>query len=124
MAANHSARGRYAGFGLLAGAGLSLLAVRPVAAYGGAGTMGGGGYGGGTVGMVPGFGGLLWPLLLIVGILALLYWARAGRSANGHGVGRSGSANPDPAMETLRERYARGELTESEFEERRRRLER
>ncbi|MGM0397550.1 MAG: SHOCT domain-containing protein [Halobacteriota archaeon] len=118
MAANESALGRYAWIGLLAIAGLSVVAVRPVVADGGAGMMGGG-YGGGTVGMVPGFGGFLWPLLLIGGVLALLYWAGDRGGADHHGGARA-----DAAMETLRQRYARGELTEEEFEERRRRLER
>ncbi|UWG46832.1 putative membrane protein [Halanaeroarchaeum sp. HSR-CO] len=100
----------------LALAGLPVLAVRTVAAYGSPGMPGGGGYGmtGGTM-----FGGFLWPLLLIGGVLALLYWAGDRGGADHHGDDRT-----DSAMETLRQRYARGELTEEEFEERRRRLER
>ncbi|MFW5918745.1 MAG: SHOCT domain-containing protein [Halanaeroarchaeum sp.] len=99
---------------LLALAGLAVAAVQPAVAYGG-GMMGGGGYG-----AMPGFGffGFLWPLLFFGGILYLVYAVAGNGSSTGGGLGRS-----DSAMETLRERYARGELTEEEFEQRRRRLE-
>lgn len=114
MAANRSSgpggRGRIT---LLAVTGLAVLGVQPVAAYGG-GMMGGGAYG-----AMPGFGfGFLWPLLFFGGILYLLY-AMAGNGSSNQG--RLGGSTT--AMETLRERYARGELTEEEFEQRRRRLE-
>lgn len=38
------------------------------------------------------------------------------------GVSRSGGTETDPALEELRLAYARGELTDEEFEERRQRL--
>lgn len=94
---------------------LTVIAVDPALAYGGTGMMGGG-----TTGAMAGFGffGLLWPLLILGGLLALVYWA----VGSGNGGGRPTGSNS--ALETLRERYARGELTDNEFEERRRRLER
>lgn len=75
-------------------------------------TMGGGmmGYGGfGTFG-----GGMfLWPLVLVALVLVLYYAVS----------NRDGTGTSDAALATLRERYARGELTDEEFEERRRTLE-
>ena len=65
-------------------------------------------------------GGWAWllmgvvPLLVLLGIGYLLYSA----------VRRSSDEQPDPAIEELRSAYARGDLTEDEFEKRRKRLER
>lgn len=117
MAANAASGFRSAArIGLAAVGGLAVLAVRPVLALGDIAMMGGG-YGG--VGGVAGFGGFLWPLLVIGGVVALLFWGGTGGGNAGQEIDRS-----DSAVATLRERYARGELTEAEFEERRRRLER
>ncbi|WP_049913522.1 SHOCT domain-containing protein [Haloferax prahovense] len=74
-------------------------------------TMGGGMMGGGF-GMFGG-GMFLWPLLLI-GLGLLVYYAVSDRNE---------SASSDEALETLRKRYARGELSDEEFEERKRTLE-
>lgn len=71
-------------------------------------------FGGGMMGGAGMMGGymFLWPILLI-GLIVLLV----------SGLGDQGeSRDSDQAMTVLRERYARGELTEEEFEERRRRL--
>lgn len=59
---------------------------------------------------------LLWglPVLVLLGGGYLLYRA----------VSRSGRTATDPALEELRLAYARGDLSEEEFEERRRRLRR
>lgn len=54
------------------------------------------------------------PLLVVLGIGYLLYGA----------VRQSGGRRPDPALEELRAAYARGDLTDEEFEERRERLQR
>lgn len=141
MAANDGTAVGYIGRPiLLALGGLAVVAVQPALAHGGGGMMGGG-YGGGMAG--GGFGGFLWPLLLVGGVLAFVYWAigdggsvdkggsvgKAGWLNDGGSVGRGGSnvrghVGSDPAIETLRERYARGELTDDGYEERRRRLER
>jgi putative membrane protein len=63
-----------------------------------------------------GFGpaGLLWSLfgfLVVVGLVVLIIWALS-RSTN-----RVSSSGPDrtEALEILRLRYARGEITEAEF---------
>ena len=59
------------------------------------------------------FGGgmFLWPLL-VLGLIALaIYWA-------GSQSEESNSEQPDPARAELRERYARGEITDEVFEER------
>ena len=58
----------------------------------------------------------LFPLLVLVGIGYLVY-AAVRRSS-------TGAAESDPALEELRLAYARGELTDEEFETRRERLRR
>lgn len=114
MAANRSIRETLT-TGTLVAAALALVAVDPALAYGGAGMMGGG-----TAGPTAGFGfvGMLWPLLLLGGLIAVVYWAADS------GAGGVGSSESDTALDTLHERYARGEMTEDEFAQRRRRLER
>jgi putative membrane protein len=53
----------------------------------------------------------VWPLLLVGGV-ALLVWAVVRASA----TGTTGAARPaDPAREILRERFARGEITEDQL---------
>ncbi|WP_079978735.1 SHOCT domain-containing protein [Halolamina sediminis] len=61
---------------------------------------------------------LLWPLVLLTVVLTLGYgiYARERTPATGR-------SQTDTALTTLRARYARGEISEDEFEERRRRLE-
>ncbi len=82
--------------------------------------MGGTGWwGDGTMGGVSPVWGVATLLVLLVVVAAigyLLYRALAGRG------GADGRA--DPAIEELRLAYARGDLTEEEFEERRERLRR
>jgi putative membrane protein len=59
---------------------------------------------------------VLWWVLLVVGIVTLIRWT----SARGpRGLRRS---EEDRAIEILRERYARGEIDKTEFEERKRNL--
>lgn len=72
------------------------------------------GWWGGTGGRLPwlwGVGMLLAWLVPLVGAGYLLYRAA-----------RSGSSAADPALEELRLAYARGDLSEEEFEERREKL--
>lgn len=86
---------------------LFVLALLALLAVGGGGMMGTGGFGmvGGWMFVVP---------LLLLGLVILLVVAFADRD----------DAEPtDSALETLRRRYARGELTEEEYEARRRTLE-
>ncbi|MDS0478145.1 SHOCT domain-containing protein [Natrinema sp. 1APR25-10V2] len=89
---------------------LALLSVPLlVAATGTAAAHGGGMMGGlGGFGMLGG-GMFLWPLLLIGLVLLLMYGTNREESASG----------PDTALAELRERYARGELSDEEFENRR-----
>ena len=59
---------------------------------------------------------LMWlvPLLILLGAGYLLYGA----------ISDSGGRRTDPAIEELRAAYARGELSDEEFEQRRERLDR
>ena len=77
--------------------------------YGG-GMMGGGGWGlfGGTMGLL----GVLWMVLLLA-VPAYLVYAL---------LVRDGDDGADRPLTVLRERYARGELSDEEFEQRRERL--
>ncbi|PGF14050.1 hypothetical protein CP556_23590 [Natrinema sp. CBA1119] len=86
-------------------------------------------HGGGTGGAMGGWGAFggwmfLWPFVLL-GLLALLVvWA--GSRRRGDRTDRTDRADradrSDRALEELRERYARGELSEEEFERRRHNL--
>ena len=70
-----------------------------------------------------GFGGWLWMLgglALVIGIVVLVVWAIGGYS---HVSDRRADSNPRPeALDILRERFARGEITEAEFEQAKRAL--
>lgn len=57
---------------------------------------------------------ILWWVLIIVGIVALVKWL--GTSAGGRRGGES------RALDILKERYARGEIDEQEFQKRKRDL--
>ncbi|MCU4744531.1 SHOCT domain-containing protein [Natronoglomus mannanivorans] len=99
--------GRYCGRFAAIGAVLLVTMTGTGAAQGHGGA-------GGTMGNWGAFGGwmILWPVVLI-GLLALLVlWTGS----------RPGSERPDRALEELRERYARGDLSDDEFERRRRNL--
>lgn len=90
-----------------------------VAATGTATAHAGGGYsggamGGGTMGGGTGLWGVLWMGILIALVLALAYWLLDRGSGDGDADPRS----------VLRERYARGEISDEEFERRRDRLDR
>lgn len=65
------------------------------------------------------FAGLFW-LLLVGGGIGLVVWAITRRS--GAGAGADG-LQQNQALSILRERFARGEITESEYQEQRRVLE-
>jgi putative membrane protein len=65
-----------------------------------------------------GFGGIfmvLWWVLVVVGIVVLVIWLTKATS------GRVG-AGRDKALDILKERYARGEIDEQEFEKKKRDL--
>ncbi|MFH1494373.1 MAG: SHOCT domain-containing protein [Pseudomonadota bacterium] len=62
-----------------------------------------------------GFGGIfmiLWWVLVIAGIVALVKWMVSSSSAG------SRSGGDSKALEILKERYARGEIDEQEFQKR------
>ncbi|MDY7082871.1 MAG: SHOCT domain-containing protein [Halobacteria archaeon] len=111
----------------LAGTVLTYLATIPTLAHPVNGTeawhhhgMGDGGWmAGGWMGGGMGWFGmimmLVWVIILVVVPLAFLYWLF---TRSGH------RRKDDRAMQVLREQYARGEIDEDEFEERRSRLER
>ena len=62
---------------------------------------------------------LLFWVLLIVAIVALIRWMLVTESGGGQAIGARGQ---DHALEILRERYARGDITTEEFEAKRRDL--
>lgn len=65
-----------------------------------------------------------WPLvwILILGVLVVGAVYLVTRWLPAHERGEGDPDDPDRAMAVLRERYARGEVTDEEFEERRKRL--
>jgi putative membrane protein len=66
-----------------------------------------------------GFGGIfmiLWWVLLIVLVVGLAKWMLSSFGGSGHG------ASSSKALEILKERYARGEIDEQEFQQRKRDL--
>ena len=71
-----------------------------------------------------GFAGLLWMLgglLVTVGIVVLIVWAVSGIARGPRPVGppfagAGGAPGGQTPLEILRERYARGEISEEEFE--------
>jgi uncharacterized membrane protein len=74
-------------------------------------------------GMMGGFGliGLLFNLVVIVGIVVLVIWAVRQVSSNGQGAGLLGQLNNRSAEATPREivaeRYTRGEITREQYQE-------
>lgn len=59
---------------------------------------------------------ILWWLLVILGIVALVRWTA------GVGPRQAGPREEDRSLAILRERYARGEINKTEFEDRKRDL--
>lgn len=94
-----------------------LIAATGTAAAQSGGTHGGGmtgGSGWGLFGGAMGLWGLLW-MGLLVAVLLYVVSVLLDRGSDG---------NEDQSLSVLRERYARGELSEEEFERRRNQLER
>ncbi|WP_306060846.1 SHOCT domain-containing protein [Natronococcus wangiae] len=110
------ALGRSAGRATVSGAVFLVAATATASAQ----THGGGG---GPMGGWDGFGGwmFLWPILLL-GLLALLVVWAGSRRRGDRTVHIDRSDHGDRTLEQLRERYARGEFSDEEFERRRRNL--
>lgn len=79
---------------------------------------GGGMTGGGGLGGV----GLLWMVVLLAVPVVFVYLLAKGLSGDGRTSDSSPSRTSDEALSMLRERYARGDLSDEEFERRRNRL--
>ncbi|GAB3679168.1 hypothetical protein GCM10028857_00090 [Salinarchaeum chitinilyticum] len=83
----------------------------------------GSGHSGGMGGMDGAMGGFgWWPFLWSLILLSVLLIVGYGVYTHGR-TPVNEQTHTDTALSTLRSRYARGELSEEEFEERRRRLE-
>jgi putative membrane protein len=64
-----------------------------------------------------------WGGIFVVVCIVMMVWMMAGHGGRGHaGHGEANGNGPD-ALQILAERFARGEITEEEFEQRRRVLE-
>jgi uncharacterized membrane protein len=72
-----------------------------------------------ALGLLAGFIGpsmLATPAALIVGIILLVRWLGGGTSASpDHGPLEKGTEARDPALDTLRRRYAAGEVSQEEY---------
>src|SRR3712207_235052 len=81
-----------------------------------------------ALGLLAGFGGLsllATPAALIVGIVLLVRWLGGTSAPPDRGVQEEkGRGERDPALDTLRRRYAASEISQDEYEDMRKRLER
>lgn len=68
-----------------------------------------------------GWGGMFFMLLFWFGLVALIIWAVVG-TRPGQRTQMFDRPRGDQALTILRERYARGEITEEEFEKSRKKL--
>ncbi len=106
--------------------GIVLIVVLAVALLGGVGMMGLGGFGMMGPGMMSGYGGMMggWSYNPIGAIASLVTWALVlggiallvvwvARDAGGV----TSATRPDSAIEILKTRYARGEITKEQFDE-------
>lgn len=67
---------------------------------------------------------MIMPLMLIIGVVLMIYVVRAALgSGPGWRGGRDSPESEDSALRILRERYARGEITEEDFLDRKAMLE-
>lgn len=78
--------------------------------------MGGGGYGAG--GLLTGLIMLIFFLLIVVGVILLVMWL-VRQSAPPRGIAPQAG---DQALETLRQRYAGGEITKEQYDQMRKDL--
>ena len=113
--------------GVLGGAFVVFVVLSVFAGSGlfGSGSMMGPGGMMGQGDMMDGWGvlGILWllvQLLFLGGLVAVIVWAVVRISANRQGGGADARAGGNSAEETLRQRFARGEIDANEYEERHR----
>lgn len=105
--------------GLLVAIGVGLLVLVPLFAMG-SGMMGYGHMGGGLWGAGPGGGMFIAGILVQVVFLAVI----AGGVYLVYRTATGAAGGTDPALEELRQAYARGDISEEEYDRRRERLER
>jgi putative membrane protein len=65
--------------------------------------------------------GMIFWILVIIGVVLLIVWLVNQNKTNT--VSRAQNQNSDSAMEILKQRYAKGEITDDEFEDMKRKLE-
>src|SRR5215208_3735142 len=113
--------------GVVGGAVLGLVLLPVFAGSGlfGSGSMMGSGDMMGQGGMMGGGGGvfgMLWmvlvPLLFLGGLIAVIVWAVTHIASGRHAAGSSAGVHERSAEDTLKERFARGEIDAEEYEER------
>ena len=112
--------------GLVSAGALLTLGVPAAAHPAGHGGMGGG-YGGTSAAMGGTFGGSGLGSLLVIGTIVIAAALAIGYFRSGstsEGTSRHRSSGQADALATLRERYARGDLSDDEFERRRETLSR
>ncbi len=61
----------------------------------------------------------IFPMLMCVGMMVVMMLMGMGHGMGQHGGGHTGEEHADPALETLRQRFASGELTQQDYEEQR-----
>ena len=72
--------------------------------------------------MMGGFGFAWFMPIIGIATLGLIIWAVFALAKGAFGTGTQGSGNQISALETLKNRYARGEIGKEEFEEKRKDL--
>src|SRR3990172_4642432 len=111
---------------IIGGIVLALLVVVPLLSGGLSGWQGGGMMGGqgGMMGpgMMGGFGwGWFGPLFMVL-FWGLIIWGVVALARGVSGPGSPGPSYPDSAMAVLKRRYARGDISKEEYEEKKRDL--
>lgn len=84
----------------------------------------GGGWGWGMMGpgMMGGFGFMGWMPIVWIVVLGLIIWAVVAGVRGATWSGGSDSGRPDSALELLKKRYARSEISKEEYEEKKKDL--
>jgi putative membrane protein len=95
-----------------------MIEKLPLIVYGGKSMIHGfpGSYGPGFM-----FMGMIFWILVIVGVIYLIIWlVNQNKTSAGN---RNQNIDSDSSMEILKQRYAKGEITDDEFEEKKKKLE-